>query len=79
MAKITFTLCDVKPCNRMADRDFQLNGKTIHVCGEGCYVKYWSREYQRWKKLPYELQVNQRATEQAQSFPLMLNMVGTNS
>jgi hypothetical protein len=58
MAKIIVTLCDVQPCNRIADRSFQINGRSIHVCGEGCYVKYWSREYQTWKLDPYELQAS---------------------
>lgn len=57
MAKITLTLCDVQPCNLIADRSFQINGRSIHVCGEGCYTKYWSREYQTWRLDPYELQV----------------------
>ena len=57
MSKITLTLCDVQPCSMRADRTFQMNGRAIHVCGEGCYVKYWSREYQGWKQNPYELKV----------------------
>ena len=57
MAKIILTLCDVQSCNRIADRTFQINGRSIHVCGEGCYVKYWSREYQAWRVDPYELEV----------------------
>jgi hypothetical protein len=61
MAKITLTVCDVKPCNYTADREFQVNGRTIHVCGEGCYAKYWSREYQAWKEEPYELHANSTA------------------
>ncbi len=68
MAKVTLSVCDVKPCNLMADRDFQFNGHTIHVCGEGCFVKYWSREYQRWKETPYDLQASQNATAEA-SYP----------
>ena len=63
----------------MADRNFQLDGKTIHVCGEGCYVKYWSREYQLWKKLPYELQVNTGATDDTVSPVLNLKLVQSNS
>ena len=61
MAKITVTTCDVKPCNHAADREFHINGRTIHVCGEGCYTKYWSREYQIWKEFPYELQATYTA------------------
>ena len=56
MAKMTITICDVKPCNRPAEREFEFNGQTICVCGENCFVKYWSREYQSWKSSPYFMQ-----------------------
>jgi hypothetical protein len=55
MAKITLTLCDVKPCNLPAEREFEVNGQRVYVCGESCFVKYWSREYSRWKPSPYIL------------------------
>jgi len=55
MAKITLTLCDVKPCNYPAEREFEVNGQKIYVCGESCFVKYWSREYSKWKASPYSL------------------------
>jgi hypothetical protein len=58
MAKIFTTICDVNPCKNLADREFQLNGQKIHVCGEGCYAKYWSREYRTWKTDRYDLQVS---------------------
>lgn len=58
MATTSLTLCDVKSCNLTADREFQINGRTVYVCGEGCYVKYWSREYQAWKEDPYELRTS---------------------
>ena len=77
MAKITLTLCDVKPCNMLADRDFQMNGSTIHVCGEGCYVKYWSREYQAWKQDPYQLQASQTAKREKQYSGRALKLVSS--
>jgi hypothetical protein len=55
MAKITLTLCDVRPCNYPAEREFEVNGQKVYVCGESCFVKYWSREYARWKGSPYNL------------------------
>ena len=66
MAKIYLTICDIKPCKNTADRHFQINGQTLHVCGEVCYAKYWSREYQKWKGSPYDLQASY--TTQATSF-----------
>jgi hypothetical protein len=53
MAKITLTFCDVKPCNFPAEREFEVNGEKIYVCGESCFVKFWSREYAGWKNTPY--------------------------
>lgn len=55
MAKITLTLCDVKPCTFPAEREFEINGQKVYVCGESCFVKYWSREYAKWKTDPYTL------------------------
>lgn len=57
MAKITVILCDVKPCNCQADREFEVNGKTVYVCGEQCFARFWSREYGTWKELRYKMQV----------------------
>ena len=59
MAKITIVVCDVKPCTRTAEREFEVNGQKMYVCGESCFVKYWSREYQSWKSSPYVLQTFQ--------------------
>jgi hypothetical protein len=64
MARISLTKCDVKSCNLIADREFQINGRTVYVCGEGCYLKYWSREYQEWKQDPYELRATNTAKRQ---------------
>ncbi len=55
MAKITMTLCDVRPCTFLADREFEVNGQTIYVCGENCYVKFWSREFRNWKSDRYQM------------------------
>ena len=78
MAKITLTLCDVRPCNNTADRNFHINGETIHVCGEGCFARYWSREYQAWKQAPYELQATHTVIEQAASSIQVLKLVSNN-
>jgi hypothetical protein len=78
MAKITLTLCDVQPCNMIADRSFRINGRSIHVCGEGCYVKYWSREYQAWKLDPYELHVKHIAIYEEQCYGRALKVVSNN-
>jgi len=56
MAKITLILCDVKPCHLPAEREFEVNGEKIYVCGESCFVKYWSREYCNWKVTRYRMQ-----------------------
>ena len=75
MAKITLTVCEVRPCNYTADREFQINGRTIHVCGEGCYAKYWSREYQAWRLDPYELHVKHIAIYEEQCYGRALKVV----
>ena len=55
MAKITMKLCDVRPCNFIADREFEVNGEIVYVCGENCYVKFWSREFRNWKSDRYQM------------------------
>ena len=75
MPKITLTLCDVQPCKMLADRIFQIDGRSVHVCGEGCYVKYWSREYQGWKKEGYGLQATRIATYDEQCSGRTLKVV----
>ena len=57
MAKITVVLCDVKPCKLPAQREIEINGEKVFVCGENCFVKFWSREYQDWNKSPYGTQI----------------------
>src|SRR5262245_37822759 len=58
MAKITMTLCDVAPCTLLAEREFEVNGQTVYVCGENCFVKFWSREYRTWKNEKYHLEAH---------------------
>ena len=58
MAKITMTLCDVAPCTLLAEREFEVNGQTVYVCGENCFVKFWSREYRNWKTDKYDLEAH---------------------
>jgi hypothetical protein len=55
MAKITMKLCDVRRCTLIADREFKVNGEIVYVCGETCYVKFWSREFRNWKNDRYEM------------------------
>ena len=55
MAKITMKLCDVRPCTFIADREFKVNGEIVYVCGENCYVKFWSREFRNWKSDRYQM------------------------
>jgi hypothetical protein len=57
MAKVIQVLCDVKPCTGQAEREFDVNGKTLYVCGEQCFTKFWSREYGNWKQSPYEMEI----------------------
>ena len=57
MAKMILVLCDVKPCTGQADREFEVNGKKLYVCGEQCFMKFWSREYGEWKHSPYKTQI----------------------
>jgi len=56
MAKVTVVLCDVKPCTSQAEREFELNGQTLYVCGEQCFARFWSREYGDWKESHYRMQ-----------------------
>ena len=58
MAKITMTLCDVAPCSFIAEREFVVNGQPVYVCGENCFVKFWSREYRKWKDEHYHLEAH---------------------
>jgi len=58
MAKVTVVLCDVKPCTHQADREFEVNGQTLYVCGEQCFTRFWSREYGTWKESRYRLQIS---------------------
>jgi hypothetical protein len=58
MAKITMTLCDVAPCTLIAEREFEVNGQVVYVCGENCFVKFWSREFRNWKNERYHLQAH---------------------
>lgn len=58
MAKITMTLCDVAPCSLIAEREFEVNGQIVYVCGENCFVKFWSREYRNWKNERYPLEAH---------------------
>ena len=58
MAKITMTLCDVTPCTLIAEREFEVNGQTIYVCGENCFVKFWSREFRNWKNERYHMETH---------------------
>ena len=58
MAKITMTLCDIAPCSLVAEREFEVNGQTVYVCGENCFVKFWSREYRNWKNEHYHMEAH---------------------
>jgi len=58
MAKITMTLCDVAPCSLIAEREFEVNGQIVYVCGENCFVKFWSREYRNWKLERYQMEAH---------------------
>jgi hypothetical protein len=58
MAKITMTLCDVAPCSFIAEREFEVNGQIVYVCGENCFVKFWSREYRNWKNEKYHMEAH---------------------
>lgn len=67
MSKITVVLCDVKPCKLPAEREFEVSGEKVHVCGENCFVRYWSREYTGWKSSPYRLRAFQEFQTEYQS------------
>jgi YHS domain-containing protein len=62
MAKVTIVLCDVKPCTCQAEREFELNGQTFYVCGQQCFARFWSKEYDNWKESRYRMQVNHHHT-----------------
>jgi hypothetical protein len=72
MAKITMTLCDVAPCTFTAEREFEVNGQTIYVCGENCFVKFWSREFRNWKNERYHMQAHLNI-EQNEAKKVILN------
>ena len=57
MAKVTMVLCDVKPCTGLAEREFEVNGQTLYVCGEQCFARFWSREYGNWKETRYGIRI----------------------
>ena len=54
MAKVTVVLCDVKPCVSQAEREFEVNGQTLYVCGEQCFTRFWSREYWKLEGVPLQ-------------------------
>jgi hypothetical protein len=56
MAKVTVILCDVKPCTYQAEREFEVDGQPVYVCGEQCFTRFWSREYGNWKESRYRMQ-----------------------
>jgi hypothetical protein len=60
MAKVTLMLCDVKPCTSKADREFEVNGRTLNVCGAQCFTRFWNREYANWNESLYRLQTTFR-------------------
>ena len=72
MAKITMTLCDVAPCTFVAEREFQVNGQTIYVCGENCFVKFWSREFRNWKNDRYQMEAHLNI-DQSEANKVILN------
>jgi hypothetical protein len=78
MAKITMTLCDVAPCTFTAEREFQVNGETIYVCGENCFVKFWSREFRNWKNERYDMEAHLNI-EQTKAKKVILNSSRENS
>jgi len=59
MGKVNVVLCDVKPCSLPAEREFEVNGEKVYVCGEKCFATFWSREYHNWRKssFRYRMQV----------------------
>jgi len=57
MAKVTVAWCDVKPCTCQAEREFEVNGQKLYVCGEQCFARFWSREYGDWKESQYTMQI----------------------
>ena len=57
MAKVTLILCDVKPCTFQAEREFEVDGQTLYVCGEQCFARFWSREYGDWKESRYRMDI----------------------
>lgn len=68
MAKVIVVLCDVKPCTSQAEREFEVNGQTLYVCGEQCYVRFWSREYCNWKESRYRIQITFNHLTQMQEY-----------
>lgn len=57
MSKTINLYCDVKPCHYPATREIEVNGETVHLCGESCFLKFWGREYDQWIKDRYNTQV----------------------
>lgn len=57
MPKTVIVRCDVKPCTSIAEREIEVNGETLYICSESCFVKFWSREYSDWKSKGYRIVV----------------------
>jgi hypothetical protein len=54
--KSVSTVCDL--CGDIAEREIEVNGKTVAVCSPSCYSLFWSREWEDWRTVRYLLSVS---------------------
>ena len=66
-------LCDL--CGSKAEREFDINGRTVAVCSPGCYSLFWAREYEDWRGGQYSLQVRFGNSELATEIERKLEVV----
>ena len=66
-------LCDL--CNGKAEREFEINGRTIAVCSPGCFALFWSREYEDWRSGRYNLKIQLTEPDLASEIERKLEIV----
>ena len=71
--KAVKTLCDL--CGDQAERELEVNGRTVAVCSPGCYSLFWSREWEDWRTGQYPLFVSFGNAELATEIERKLEIV----
>ena len=71
--KAVKTLCDL--CGDKAERELDVNGKTVAICSPGCYSLFWSREWEDWRANQYQIFVSYGTPELATEIERKLEIV----